>query len=53
MNTDHAGVSWKNSTIGLSGCAGYAQARAFVQVDVETVTAKGSVTLWGQPFSLG
>lgn len=47
------GVAWKNSTIGLSGCAGYAQARAFVQVDLETANVKENVTLWGQPFSLG
>ncbi|WP_280402888.1 MspA family porin [Nocardia carnea] len=48
-----ASVTWKDSTIGLAGCAGYAQARAFVQVDVETSKAKEIVTLWGQPFSLG
>lgn len=52
-NTDNASVSWKNSTIGLSGCAGYAQARAFVKAEVETMASKGTVTLWGQPFSLG
>ncbi|MEU4312227.1 MspA family porin [Nocardia sp. NPDC024068] len=46
-------VTWKNSTISLAGCAGYAQARAFVQVDVETSKAKEIVTLWGQPFGLG
>lgn len=47
------GVSWKNSTIGLTGCAGYAQARAFVRVEIETEHAIEDVTLWGQPFSLG
>lgn len=47
------GVSWKNSTIALSGCAGYAQARAFVRVEVQTAKATQDVTLWGQPFSLG
>ncbi|WP_280438465.1 MspA family porin [Nocardia carnea] len=46
-------VSWRNSTIGLAGCAGYAQARAFAEVEVETATAKEVVTVWGQPFSLG
>ncbi|MGW5382533.1 MspA family porin [Nocardia sp. NPDC003963] len=46
-------VTWKNSTIGLAGCAGYAQARAFVQVEVETSKAKEIITLWGQPFGLG
>ncbi|BAD58186.1 hypothetical protein NFA_33390 [Nocardia farcinica IFM 10152] len=46
-------VTWRNSTIGLAGCAGYAQARAFAEVEVETDTAKEIVTVWGQPFSLG
>lgn len=49
----HGSVSWRNSTIGLSGCAGYAQARAFAEVEVETATAKEVVTVWGQPFSIG
>ncbi|OQS14476.1 porin [Nocardia donostiensis] len=46
-------VTWADSTIGLSGCAGYAQARSFVQVKVETENVVSVVTLWGQPFSLG
>ncbi|WP_067853054.1 MspA family porin [Nocardia shimofusensis] len=46
-------VTWADSTIGLSGCGGYAQARAFVDVEVETENVITSVTLWGQPFSLG
>lgn len=46
-------VTWSDSTIGLSGCGGYAQARSFVQVKVETDNVKSVVTLWGQPFSLG
>jgi hypothetical protein len=46
-------VTWKNSTIGLSGCAGYAQARSFVRIEVETAQVKQDVTLWGQPFSIG
>ncbi|WP_194829855.1 MspA family porin [Nocardia sp. XZ_19_231] len=46
-------VTWKNTTIALGGCAGYAQARAFVLVEVETSNVKETVTLWGQPFSLG
>ncbi|MFC4127372.1 MspA family porin [Nocardia rhizosphaerae] len=48
-----ASVTWADSTIGLSGCAGYAQARAFVKVKVQTETIRTVVTLWGQPFSLG
>src|SRR5690606_1322853 len=46
-------VTWADSTIGLNGCGGYAQARAFVSVEVETANVITSVTLWGQPFSLG
>jgi hypothetical protein len=46
-------VTWSDSTIGLTGCAGYAQARSFVNVRVETSTITTVVTLWGQPFSLG
>ncbi|WP_067654293.1 MspA family porin [Nocardia harenae] len=46
-------VTWADSTIGLSGCGGYAQARAFVRVKVETDNVHSVVTLWGQPFSIG
>ncbi|MBF6436991.1 MspA family porin [Nocardia cyriacigeorgica] len=46
-------VTWADETIGLSGCAGYAQARAFVKVKVETENVMSVVTLWGQPFSIG
>ncbi|MFI5717596.1 MspA family porin [Nocardia sp. NPDC051750] len=46
-------VTWRNATIGLNGCAGYAQARSFVRIEVETRQVKQDVTLWGLPFSLG
>lgn len=46
-------VTWADSTIGLAGCAGYAQARSFVDVEVDTENVSSTVTLWGQPFSLG
>ncbi|WP_068154926.1 MspA family porin [Rhodococcus phenolicus] len=46
-------VTWADSTVGISGCAGYAQARSFVKVTVDTATATQQVTLWGQPFSIG
>ncbi|WP_454195124.1 MspA family porin [Nocardia sp. Marseille-Q1738] len=46
-------VTWSDETIGLNGCGGYAQARAFVSVEVETDNVITWVTLWGQPFSLG
>ncbi|MGW5382597.1 MspA family porin [Nocardia sp. NPDC003963] len=46
-------VTWSDSTIELTGCGGYAQARSFVRVKVETAGVLTWVTLWGQPFSLG
>ncbi|QHE71275.1 MspA family porin [Rhodococcus sp. WAY2] len=46
-------VRWADSTLGVSGCAGYAQARSYVNVSVETENVSSTVTLWGQPFSLG
>ncbi|MBC2642886.1 MULTISPECIES: MspA family porin [unclassified Rhodococcus (in: high G+C Gram-positive bacteria)] len=46
-------VTWADSTLGVSGCAGYAQARSYVNVTVETDNVSSTVTLWGQPFSLG
>ncbi|MFC9898472.1 MspA family porin [Nocardia sp. NPDC127579] len=46
-------VSWADATIALEGCAGYAQARAFVIVKVRGAQGVSVVTLWGQPFSLG
>ncbi|MGW0019012.1 MspA family porin [Rhodococcus sp. NPDC003382] len=46
-------VTWADSTVGISGCAGYAQARSFVKVTVNTATDTQQVTLWGQPFSIG
>ncbi|ATL70696.1 MspA family porin [Nocardia terpenica] len=46
-------VAWQDETIGLNGCAGYAQARSFVSVEVETDNVITWVTIWGQPFSLG
>ncbi|GAB0101458.1 hypothetical protein JMUB6875_04220 [Nocardia sp. JMUB6875] len=46
-------VSWSDETIGLNGCGGYAQARSFVAVQVETDNVITAYTLWGQPFSLG
>ncbi|MEV0060472.1 MspA family porin [Nocardia sp. NPDC050718] len=46
-------VTWSDQTIGLTGCGGYAQARAFVSVEIVTDRVTSWVTLWGQPFSLG
>ncbi|MFE3281356.1 MspA family porin [Nocardia sp. NPDC059239] len=42
-------VSWADETIGLNGCGGYAQARAFVSYEIDTDT----ITIWAQPFSIG
>ncbi|WP_459548041.1 MspA family porin [Nocardia sp. X0981] len=62
-NEDHAtnnsfdgnsgSVTWSDTTIDLTGCGGYAQARSFVRVKVETDNVMSVVTLWGRPFSLG
>ncbi|QIS21836.1 MspA family porin [Nocardia terpenica] len=49
----HGSVTWADETMAINGCAGYAQARAFVKVKVDTDAVKGIVTLWGQPFSIG
>ncbi|WP_040691489.1 MspA family porin [Nocardia vinacea] len=46
-------VTWTDETLGLSGCGGYAQARAFVSVEVRSNTVSSWITLWGKPFSLG
>lgn len=46
-------VTWSDSTIALNGCAGYAQARSFVRVEVTTEQGISEMRVWGQPFSLG
>ncbi|WP_194831805.1 MspA family porin [Nocardia sp. XZ_19_369] len=46
-------VSWADEVIDLSGCDGYAQARAFVSLSVETDSVVTWMTLWGKPFILG
>jgi hypothetical protein len=46
-------VTWTDTTIGLNGCAGYAQARSFVRVEVTTDNGISEFRVWGQPFSLG
>ncbi|AHK29451.1 MspA family porin [Rhodococcus opacus] len=47
------GFTYSDETFGVSGCAGYAQARSYAKVTVSTDSVDGTVTLWGQPFSLG
>ncbi|MFF3573974.1 MspA family porin [Nocardia jiangxiensis] len=53
FHTNDAGMSWINTTIALNGCAGYAQARPFMKVRVQTDTAVGQIAVWGPAFSLG
>ncbi|TJZ80198.1 porin [Rhodococcus oryzae] len=50
---DSGSVTWADSTMGVDGCAGYAQARSYVNVTVDTENVMSTVTLWGQPFSIG
>lgn len=47
------GVTYSQEKYGLDGCAGYASAKAKIQVTVSTASVKGVVTLYGKPFSLG
>ncbi|GAC48924.1 MspA family porin [Gordonia aichiensis] len=47
------GVAYSQEKFGVDGCAGYAQAKAIVQVTVDTDSVKGVITLYGKPFSLG
>lgn len=47
------GVAYSQEKFGLDGCAGYASAKAKIQVKVSTDAVKGIVTLYGKPFSLG
>lgn len=46
-------VNWSDASFGVSGCAGYAQARSYITVKVSTDNVSSKVTLWGQPFSIG
>ncbi|SDD70116.1 MspA protein, partial [Rhodococcus tukisamuensis] len=46
-------VTYADSTMAVNGCAGYAQARSFATVTVNTDTVTSTTTLWGQPFSIG
>ncbi|GAB08772.1 hypothetical protein GOARA_021_00090 [Gordonia araii NBRC 100433] len=48
-----ATLSYTNSQLGLRGCAGYAQARSFASVQVETKHAMQTMSFYGRPFSLG
>ncbi|MFT4395968.1 MspA family porin [Gordonia lacunae] len=47
------GVVFSQEQFKVESCAGYAAARAFIQVTVSTDAVKGVVALNGKPFSLG
>ncbi|PXW25252.1 UNVERIFIED_CONTAM: MspA protein [Williamsia faeni] len=47
------GLAYNQETFAVDGCAGFAQARAYVKVTVKTKASTGIVTLWGAPFSIG
>ena len=46
-------VTYSDQTIGVDGCAGYAQARLYVIVRAQVGDSKGRVILWGDRFTLG
>lgn len=47
------GVAYSQERFTVNGCAGHAEAKALIQVQVSTDDFKGNVSLWGKPFSLG
>lgn len=48
-----ARFTYADKTFGLSGCAGYAQARLYANVTAYEKGSKTKVTIYGQPFSIG
>ncbi|GAA4404345.1 MspA family porin [Tsukamurella soli] len=50
---DSGSLSYSDETIGVDGCAGYAQARFYTYVTGQVGKAEGTVVLWGKPFTLG
>ncbi|AUN39264.1 MspA (plasmid) [Tsukamurella tyrosinosolvens] len=46
-------LTYSDQTIGVDGCAGYAQARFFVKVTASAGNSRRTVVLWSVPFSLG
>ncbi|WP_327140270.1 MspA family porin [Nocardia sp. NBC_01327] len=47
------GIAYSSRGIQISGCAGYAQARAFSTLTVQNQQGSAEVTLYGDPFSVG
>lgn len=50
---NRGGIAYSDERISLNKCVGYAAARAYIKVTVETDRTTGIITVWGQPFSLG
>ena len=48
-----AGVAWSQQEFSYDGCAGYAQAKAYVTVKVTTDTTTANLTFYSKPFSIG
>lgn len=46
-------LAFSDQTIGVDGCAGYAQARFFAKVKAKNGNTEGYVILWTKPFTLG
>jgi len=47
------GYTYADETLSVDGCAGYAEARAYVKVTIDNDAVTATTTLWGQPFSIG
>ncbi|WP_299575807.1 MspA family porin [uncultured Williamsia sp.] len=48
-----AGLAYSQEAFRVDGCAGFAEAKAYVKVKVSTDAVDGYVTLVGKPFSIG
>ena len=46
-------VAYTNETMMINGCAGYAQARSYAKVQIQTEHTTQVVWMYGKPFSLG
>lgn len=53
FNGHSASLAFTDKTFGLTGCAGYAQARLYVNVTAYEKGSKTKTTLYGKPFSIG
>lgn len=50
---NRGGVVYSQERFTVNGCAGFAEAKAKIQVTVDTDSVKGVVTAYGKPFSIG